>query len=500
MEAKLQQQAPQKVQGNKPNLTGIPTQMKLDFEQRSGLSFDDVRVHYNSDKPAQLQALAYTQGTQVYVGPGQERHLPHELGHVVQQKMGIVNFTGKINNVPINTSPDLESDADKLATSRNIYKEHHNVANHYGRIMPIQGYWNFWFEYNKLPGYQWYSTQDNRPEFETQIEVFFNNLMEDLYLPVRNSGMAKCHVIPISTISLLLNKHILRILNQPLSINQKKKYRMPVHYCLNFDTQSKERMEDLRRLVKMVMPLSSDLILERSVINIFEKVNGKKMDSTDYNNIAPMFLYYLEQYRITAQYQRNHANILLQQLEKMIFNNPEVDMVLLDSLVARLERLLNNAIENIRMGDSKTNSAIRGTIDPIFGTFDMNTDFISFNEDTDHAGMTKRLWKLSVLARNADLSASEAYNLCAPFFAIPGESQKEKTKSTMSEDGDSIQENITEDIPQRIVYTSDVAYGKSKSNSSLKIPIRIAHKQKARPNVEKTIYLESKEESELHDY
>ena len=69
MEAKLQQQAPQKAQTNKPNLTGIPTQMKLDFEQRSGLSFDDVRVHYNSDKPAQLQALAYTQGTQVYLPP-----------------------------------------------------------------------------------------------------------------------------------------------------------------------------------------------------------------------------------------------------------------------------------------------------------------------------------------------------------------------------------------------------------------------------------------------
>ena len=73
-----------------PNLTGIPTQMKLDFEQRSGLSFDDVRVHYNSDKPRKIGALAYTQGTQVHVGPGQERHLRHELGHVVQQKRGIV--------------------------------------------------------------------------------------------------------------------------------------------------------------------------------------------------------------------------------------------------------------------------------------------------------------------------------------------------------------------------------------------------------------------------
>lgn len=94
METQLQKQALQQVQTNKPNLTGIPTQMKLDFERQSGLSFDDVRVHYNSDKPAQLKALAYTQGTQVYVGPGQERHLPHELGHVIQQKRGLVQPTG----------------------------------------------------------------------------------------------------------------------------------------------------------------------------------------------------------------------------------------------------------------------------------------------------------------------------------------------------------------------------------------------------------------------
>ena len=130
MDAKLQQQSPQKAQTNKPNLTGIPTQMKLDFEQRSGLSFDDVQVHYNSDKPAQLQALAYTQGTQVYVGPGQERHLKHELGHVIQQKMGIVNQTTSIYGFPVNDNPLLERDAD----ANRIPSMHGN-----NRIPVIQG-------------------------------------------------------------------------------------------------------------------------------------------------------------------------------------------------------------------------------------------------------------------------------------------------------------------------------------------------------------------------
>lgn len=97
----------------KPNNTGIPLQMKEKFENLSGFSFDDVKVHYNSDKPAQLQALAYTQGNQVYVAPGQERHLGHELGHVVQQKQGVVKPTMNINRTLINDDPLLEADANR---------------------------------------------------------------------------------------------------------------------------------------------------------------------------------------------------------------------------------------------------------------------------------------------------------------------------------------------------------------------------------------------------
>ncbi|NDV67379.1 hypothetical protein D0T66_00510 [Dysgonomonas sp. 25] len=44
---------------------------------------DDVRVHYNSAKPAQLQALAYAQDTDIHIAPGQEQHLPHEVWYVV---------------------------------------------------------------------------------------------------------------------------------------------------------------------------------------------------------------------------------------------------------------------------------------------------------------------------------------------------------------------------------------------------------------------------------
>jgi serine/threonine protein kinase len=104
-----------KQESSKPNLTGIPDATKQNFENASGLSFDDVRIHYNSDKPAQLQALAYTQGNQVYIGPGQEKHLGHELGHVVQQKFGIVKPDKILNGISINDNINLERDADNYS-------------------------------------------------------------------------------------------------------------------------------------------------------------------------------------------------------------------------------------------------------------------------------------------------------------------------------------------------------------------------------------------------
>lgn len=96
------------------NETGIPNSIKTNFENLSGFSFDDVRVHYNSDKPAQLQALAYTQGNEVHIAPGQEKHLGHELGHVVQQKQGRVQPTMQLQGVNVNDNEGLEKEADVM--------------------------------------------------------------------------------------------------------------------------------------------------------------------------------------------------------------------------------------------------------------------------------------------------------------------------------------------------------------------------------------------------
>ncbi|HID99631.1 MAG TPA: DUF4157 domain-containing protein [Thiotrichaceae bacterium] len=96
------------------NKTGLPDKLKTGIENLSGLSMDDVRVHYKSPKPAKLRAKAYTQGTDIHVGPGQERHLPHEAWHTVQQKQGRVKPTMQMSGEQINDEVGLEREADVM--------------------------------------------------------------------------------------------------------------------------------------------------------------------------------------------------------------------------------------------------------------------------------------------------------------------------------------------------------------------------------------------------
>ncbi len=99
----------------KPNSTGLPDNLKAGIENLSGISMDHVKVHYNSDKPAQLQAHAYAQGSEIHVASGQEQHLPHEAWHVVQQAQGRVNPTMQMKgNVQVNDNKGLENEADVM--------------------------------------------------------------------------------------------------------------------------------------------------------------------------------------------------------------------------------------------------------------------------------------------------------------------------------------------------------------------------------------------------
>jgi len=107
------------LQMKKENNTGMPDSLKAGVESLSGIDMSDVRVYYNSPKPVEVGALAYTQGTDIHVAPGQERHLPHEAWHVVQQAQGRVRPTMQVKGVAVNDDVRLEMEAGMIGDMAN---------------------------------------------------------------------------------------------------------------------------------------------------------------------------------------------------------------------------------------------------------------------------------------------------------------------------------------------------------------------------------------------
>lgn len=104
----------QRVETSPASRGGLPGSLKAGIEGLSGIAMNDVRVHRNSAAPAAVQAHAYAQGRDIHLGPGQEKHLPHEAWHVVQQAQGRVKPTVSVNGLAVNDSPALEAEADQM--------------------------------------------------------------------------------------------------------------------------------------------------------------------------------------------------------------------------------------------------------------------------------------------------------------------------------------------------------------------------------------------------
>jgi hypothetical protein len=104
------------------NPTGIPSPVRAKMEAGFGADFSDVRVHPRSSRAAELGALAYTQGSEIHVAPGQwapetrqgQELLGHELAHVVQQREGRVQATVQYKGVALNDEAGLEAEADAM--------------------------------------------------------------------------------------------------------------------------------------------------------------------------------------------------------------------------------------------------------------------------------------------------------------------------------------------------------------------------------------------------
>lgn len=118
------QQKPAAVQRKAENQTGMPDAVKQKMEGAFGTDFSSVRVHAESPEAPRVQALAYTQGTDIHFAPGQfkpdtfsgRQLLGHELAHVVQQRSGLVTANKEVGGMPVNDDPSLEQKADQLGT------------------------------------------------------------------------------------------------------------------------------------------------------------------------------------------------------------------------------------------------------------------------------------------------------------------------------------------------------------------------------------------------
>ncbi|MEK8034499.1 DUF4157 domain-containing protein [Ideonella sp. DXS29W] len=99
-----------------PHQDGLPDGLRRGIESLSGVDMSGVQVHRNSVKAAALGAHAYAQGTHIHLGPGQEKHLPHEAWHVVQQHQGRVPPTHQVAGVAVNGDASLEREADTMGS------------------------------------------------------------------------------------------------------------------------------------------------------------------------------------------------------------------------------------------------------------------------------------------------------------------------------------------------------------------------------------------------
>ena len=169
-----------------PNMTSMPDHLKSGLENISGMDLSGVRVHYNSSKPKQINALAYTQGQEIHVGPGQEKHLPHEGWHVVQQMQGRVKPTMQMTGVSINDDAGLEKEADVMGNKAaqmhlqmEMPKENksRSVANTVNQ--------------NKSNDKQGFGFVNNRPEVIAQKEIQLESISLNENLDVRMNDYAQ---------------------------------------------------------------------------------------------------------------------------------------------------------------------------------------------------------------------------------------------------------------------------------------------------------------------
>jgi len=98
-----------KVAQRAENKTGIPDEVKARMESSFNTDFSGVRVHPESSAAPAVGALAYTQGSDIHFAPGQ-----FSPNNSAGQRL--LTPTTEVNGLPVNDSPALEEEADRLGS------------------------------------------------------------------------------------------------------------------------------------------------------------------------------------------------------------------------------------------------------------------------------------------------------------------------------------------------------------------------------------------------
>lgn len=100
------------MKSGKENNKDLPEDLITGIESLSGISMDDVKVHYNADRPKKIKAETCTP---IHLQEEVKEIHPKEKWHLIQQKQGRVQPIGGKDQKPmINEEENLEKEADTL--------------------------------------------------------------------------------------------------------------------------------------------------------------------------------------------------------------------------------------------------------------------------------------------------------------------------------------------------------------------------------------------------
>lgn len=260
-----------------PNNTGMPDQLLNGIQNLSGFDMSDVRVHYNSSKPAQLQAHAYAQGTDIHLGPGQEKHLPHEAWHVVQQKQGRVRPTMQLKGMGVNDDAGLEREADVMGEKAVMFSEK-TIRLYRGNVAMTTPCPIVQREEIEFQGIRWWTTKN-----EMECEIKKLQVSPKTY-------MDRAHVALMAAV--LSNKDdLLNLEKFAKTIDQLPK-----------STPGLDKLEEVKTMIQEVITKKDTPLASSSVTEKFQSTLNEVIEHTKSEMILDLVTYTIADYLATKSF------------------------------------------------------------------------------------------------------------------------------------------------------------------------------------------------------